>query len=281
MKTILYATDYSEESIAAFHWANLIKKKYEAKLIVVHVFNDPVSLASPVSITYLKKEKSKFLEHGAKLKNFCKKHLGHELDNLDIKIMVDENNSVSDGILEKAIKLGANLIVLGTKGASKGIEFLFGSTTKALIRKSSCPVLAVPSKSKISSIGRIVYTTDFEQADIFALNRLIDIAKKFNAEIRVVHITTKNEYAGEEQMNWFQEMLLEKVVYPKLEFELIFSDEILEELSSYVEDSEADLLVMLERKEDSFYQKYLQKDMVKRMVKNIEVPLLSFNVGGL
>ena len=100
-------------------------------------------------------------------------------------------------------------------------------------------------------------------------------------KIRVVHITTKNEYAGEEQMNWFQEMLLEKVVSPKLEFELIFSDEILEELSSYVEDSEADLLVMLERKEDSFYQKYLQKDMVKRMVKNIEVPLLSFNVRGL
>ena len=154
-----------------------------------------------------------------------------------------------------------------------------GSTTKALIRKAPCPLLAVPANSNVIHLKKMVYATDFEQADIFAINKLVKIAKKFDAEIRVLHITTQKEYAGEEQMEWFKEMLKEKVAYAKLEFDLIFSNTVFEELIWHLEDTEADLLAMLERKDSTFYQKYLQADLVKKMVNGINVPLFSFNGG--
>lgn len=281
MKAILYATDYSQNSVAALRLANELAIKLEAKLIVMHVFDIPISLASPVSITYLNKEKKLFVEHKTKLKSFYRKHLSDFLDENMITFVVHEDGSVHDGILEKAFKFDIDLIVVGTKGASQIKEFILGSTAKNLIRKSSCPVLAVPEKSTMISPKKIVYATDFEQADIFAIKRLVKIAEIFNAEIKVVHITSKKEYAGPDQMEWFKEVLAEKLAYDKLEFAFIFSDAIFEELVGYLEDSQTDVLAMLERKESTFYQKYLQTDMVKKMLKTINIPVLSYSVGGL
>ena len=82
-------------------------------------------------------------------------------------------------------------------------------------------------------------------------------------------------------MEWFKETLKQKVDYAKMEFDLVFSEQIFEDLLWYLENAEADLLVMLERKEGAFYQKYFQPDLVQQMVKKSTVPLLSFNVGGL
>lgn len=281
MKKILYATDYSQNSISALQLAHKMAKKFEANLIVMHVFDVPISLASPVSLTYLKKEKRLFVEHRAKLKSFCAEKLGDSFDKSEITFLVEENVSVPNGILEKAFKLNVDLIVVGTKGASQIREFILGSTPKALINKSSCPVLVVPAKLGITLIKKIIYATDFEQADIFAIKRLVKIARKLNAEIRVIHISTEKDYKGKDQMEWFKEMLQEQVAYDKLEFILIFSDTIFEELVWFLEDSEADLLAMLERKESTVYQKYFQTDMVNKMIKNITIPVLSYSTGGL
>lgn len=281
MKAILYATDYSQNSIAALKMAYLIAKKFEAKLIVMHVFDIPISLASPVSMTYLKKEKRLLIEHTTKLKRFCEEQLSNILDEGMTTLPVHEDGSVHDGILEKAFELNVDLIVVGTKGTSQIKELILGSIPKALIKKSSFPILAVPEKAVVTSIKNIVYATDFEQADIFAIKRLVKIAEIFNAEIIVVHITSQKEYAGPDQMEWFKEMVQEKVTYKNLKFELIISDTIFEALVRYLVDSNAHLLVMLERKESTFYQRYLETDMVKKMVKNTNVPLLSYSVGGL
>lgn len=279
MKTILYATDYSKNSVSALRIAHIFAKKFNAKLIIMHVFEMPISLASTVTVTYLKKEKKLYVENRAKLKEFFTKHL--DITDMDLNFVVYEGTSVSSSILEKAIKFNADLICVGAKGASVLKELLLGSTANALLKKSPCALLVVPTGGEKTELTKMVYATDFEQADIFAINKLAKIAKKFDAQIRVVHITTRNEYDGEGQMEWFKETLKQKVDYAKMEFDLVFSEKVFEDLLWYLENAQADLLVMLERKESTFYQKYFQPDMVQKMVKNSPVPLLSFNAGGL
>jgi len=44
MKTILCATDYSPNSIAALKYAYAISKKMDAGLLVIHVFDYPTAL---------------------------------------------------------------------------------------------------------------------------------------------------------------------------------------------------------------------------------------------
>ena len=280
MKTILYATDYSLNSVAALRLAHLMVKKFNAKLIVMHVFDIPITL-STVSMSHLKKEKRLLEENHTKLKKFCTGNLGDTWEGLDINFVVEERASIIDGILKKAINYDADLIVVGTKGASAVKEFLLGSATTGLIKKAPCPVMAVPETYIIENFKTLVYATDFEQADIFAINRLVEIAKKFNSKIDIVHISTSGEYAGDQQMEWFKEMLKQKVTYENMAFNLIFAQDIFEELNRYLEKSEARLFAMLERKDNSIAQKYLQKDMVKKMVSGTSIPLISFNIGGL
>jgi len=281
MKTILYATDYSENSVSALRLAYSLAKKFSAKLIVMHVFDMPITLASTVTVTYLKKEKKLYVENRAKLKNFVDHYLDTIEMYMDLNFVVYEGTSVSSSIIEKAIKFNADLICVGAKGTSVIKELLLGSTANTLLKKSPCALLVVPTGSEKTELTKMVYATDFEQADIFAINKLAKIAKKFDAQIRVVHITTRNEYDGEGQMEWFKETLKQKVDYAKMEFDLVFSENVFEDLLWYLENAEADLLVMLERKESTFYQKYFQSDKVQQMVKKSPVPLLSFNVGGL
>ncbi|SDE43791.1 Universal stress protein family protein [Pricia antarctica] len=124
------------------------------------------------------------------------------------------------------------MIVVGRKGASQVKEFLLGSTTaKALIQKAPCSVLAVPKTVKGTHFKKVAYATDFERADIFALRRLVKIAKKFDAQVSVVHITTQKEYAGKEKMEWFKEIINDKIDYKKLDFDLIFEIQFLKNWS--------------------------------------------------
>ncbi|WNH13073.1 universal stress protein [Thalassobellus suaedae] len=44
MKTILYATDYSENSELALKYAHNMSVKMKAKLLVIHVFDNPTFL---------------------------------------------------------------------------------------------------------------------------------------------------------------------------------------------------------------------------------------------
>ncbi len=281
MNTILYATDYSEDSATALKISHLLAKKFGSKLFIMHVFDVPLSLASPVSVSYMNKEKRLIVENRSKLKEFCTEHLGDAWQENNTNFVVDEDGSAADCILEKAIKYNVDLIIVGTKGASRVKEFFLGSTTKALIKKAPCAVLAVPEMHNIGTFETIAYATDFEQADIFAIRRLIPMAKLFNSQIRLVHITTPNEYAGEQQMEWFKDMLQQKVEYDNLEFDLILSDNVFKELQEYLNKKNAAMLAMLERKNNNFFEKYIQQDMVKKMVSDITVPLLSFNVSGL
>ncbi|MCW5517140.1 universal stress protein [Muriicola sp. Z0-33] len=281
MKTILYATDYSKNSVSALKLSYLLAKKFDAMLLLLHVFDTPPSLASSVSISHSKKKKELFIENLAKLKAFCMEHLGDDMQDVDCHLVVEENASSWSGILEKATQTRADLIVVGATGAGQLKELLMGSTTKALFRKSACAVLAIPADCDSLKFKTMVYASDFEQADIFALRSLVSMARKFDAQIRVVHIAPINEYKGEQQMEWFKNMVNQKVQYEKISYDQLISDSLTGALNGFLEDSGADLLAMLERQEKGAVSNLFHKDTVLKMENRIDIPLISYNVGGL
>lgn len=277
MKTILYATDYSDNSIAALNFAYGLSNMFHADLILLHVFAINPTLVSPVSITYLRKQKEALKKHENKLTSFCEEHLGTKPDGKKLRVVVDENSLVWDGILEKREKFNAELIVVGMKGGSALREALLGSTTKDLIDSAPCPILAVPESMTVKDLKNIVYATAFEQADIFAIEQLIGIIKPLKADLWIVHISTKKEYAGEDQMEWFKEMLGQKVSYKRINFDLRFSEDIFTALRDYLTEVNADLVAMLEREGQGFLKSLAHRDLVKRMTSESVIPLLSFN----
>jgi nucleotide-binding universal stress UspA family protein len=141
LPVILFATDFSEISEYAFDYASTLAKKFDSKLIVMHVINEPVDLRGfyvpHISFDSLEKE----IEEAAEkmMKKFCAGRLV-DLDDTETVIV---SGIPYEQILKKADDEDASLIVLGTHGRAGLDHFLFGSTAERVVRRSRCPVMTI------------------------------------------------------------------------------------------------------------------------------------------
>ena len=139
--TILFATDFSENSELAFDYALTLARQFSARIALVHVINEPVDLRGfyvpHISFDNLEKE----IEEGAAkmMATFCRTKLG---DFTDFETRICTGVPYEE-ILKQASEFNASLIVLGTHGRSGLDHLLFGSTAERVVRQSTCPVLTV------------------------------------------------------------------------------------------------------------------------------------------
>lgn len=140
-KTILFAIDFSESSDYAFQYALAMAKKYTARLLIVHVINEPVDLRGfyvpHISFEKLEQE----IEDGARkmMEKFCHNQL-HGYGDYETFVIP---GIPYDEIIKKAAELSADLIVMGTHGRTGLDHVLFGSTAEKVVRKSPVPVMTV------------------------------------------------------------------------------------------------------------------------------------------
>lgn len=140
-KTVLYATDFSESSDYAFEYALSLAKKFNSRLLLVHVINEPVDLRGfyvpHISFDKLEEE----IKEGANkmMEKFCRKHLA-DYDNYETFILP---GIPYDEIIKKAEEENADLIVMGTHGRTGLDHVLFGSTAEKVVRKSPVPVMSI------------------------------------------------------------------------------------------------------------------------------------------
>ncbi|SEA46872.1 Universal stress protein family protein [Desulfuromusa kysingii] len=139
--TVLTAIDFSDSSDNAFQMALSLAKSFSAKLLVVHVINEPVDLRGfyvpHISFEKLEEE----IEEGAHkmMESFCRKNLA-EFKNYECHIVA---GLPFEQIIQQADEKSADLIVIGTHGRTGFDHVLFGSTAEKVVRKSKVPVLTV------------------------------------------------------------------------------------------------------------------------------------------
>ncbi len=280
MKTILYATDYSENSVAALKYAYSLSTAIQATLKVIHIFDYPTmldDLSLKAQDPFPDIEGDAFKKHNSKLNNFCEEHLGSDLEKMNVKVEAIEDKAVVDGIISKANEIKPLLIITGMKGGSVLREVIMGNTTKHLIEKSPCPVLTIPEDTSHIQIETIVYATDFEEEDLGAIDKLTEIAEPLNAKIKIVHISSLEETAGIGQKKDIEDKIHKYIEYPNLELDIIYSNDVFNDLKIYLGKANADLIAMLERESKSLTSQVFHRDLVKRMESYGKIPMISFN----
>jgi len=142
-RTILLATDFSENSVFAFQYAYSLAQKFNSRLVIIHVINEPVDLRGfyvpHISFEKLEEE----IEEGAQkmMEKFCRTHI-RDFDNYETFIVP---GIPYDEIIKKGVETSADLIVMGTHGRTGLDHVLFGSTAEKVVRKSPMPVLTIRS----------------------------------------------------------------------------------------------------------------------------------------
>lgn len=139
--TILLAIDFSDSSINASDHALALASRFNSRLIVLHVINEPVDLRGfyvpHISFERLEQE----IEEGAAsmMQKFIETSL-KGFSNFESAIV---SGIPYEEILNKAESANADLIVIGTHGRTGIDHLLFGSTAERVVRTSKCPVLTV------------------------------------------------------------------------------------------------------------------------------------------
>ncbi|MHC3439664.1 universal stress protein [Natrialbaceae archaeon A-gly3] len=104
-------------------------------------------------------------------------------------------------ILEYAEEVGADLIVMGTRGLTAAQSIRLGSTTERVIARAEVPVLSVrlsdpegPPAVTDVSIDRVLLPTDGSGAAERAADRALEFAESVGATVHVVYVLDRSIY---------------------------------------------------------------------------------------
>jgi len=161
MKTIIVPTDFSPVSINAMNFATNMALSIDASILLLNVYNIPVSYSEVpmvlVSVEELKKESETKLEE-------LKKGIIH-ITSGKIKVHTESRmGNTVDELEELCSKIQPFAVVMGAKGKSGIEKMIFGSTTLTAIRHLTWPVVCVPpGKEYNKGIKKIGFACDFKK----------------------------------------------------------------------------------------------------------------------
>ena len=186
---ILCPIDLSDNSQHAVTHAVLLARWYGASITALHVCN-PIVIPStdfvvvgggmppPLTDTEIADVEREVLARFA------------PRSSVDVDVLVQSGHPARQ-ILECAGALRADLIVIGTHGASGFEHLLLGSVTEKVLRKAICPVLTVPPHARTTSklpFRRLVCPVDFSDSSLAALDFALSLAQQGEAELTILHV---------------------------------------------------------------------------------------------
>ena len=273
MKKIICTTDFKEKSTASLRYAFELSRMLQSELTVLYVCD----VENDEDYHSSSNTESVINNHQQLLEEFCSLNLNDKFENLDITATVINGKNIAQKILSFIKDLNFQFLVMGTRDSSTFKPLTFGSITNKMIESSPVPILAIPPTCKFKEPKIIVYTSDFEEDDIYNLKELVKIFDPQKSKIIVLHIYAYEEHMKHERLIGFQTLLAEKVSLDNFYFELIFSHNTFKSLQTFINDSNADIVAMMQRKNKSEFKNMIHKDLVKKMDNNTHIPLLSFN----
>jgi nucleotide-binding universal stress UspA family protein len=135
IRTILHPTDFSDLSRPAFQFTLALARDYRAKVVLLHVRRVPIDVYGEFGAVPPPLDSMEDLEQ--KLRELVPETAGVTID-----CLVREGYPANE-ILETALEIGASMIVMGTHGRTGLGRLFMGSVAEEVLRKATCPVLAV------------------------------------------------------------------------------------------------------------------------------------------
>lgn len=184
LNRILVATDFSSHAeragIVATGWA----KRLDAELHWVHgVEHLPASTppsAAPLIASYVEQARHRGKEQLATAVEAARaqglRSEGH---------MVDA--PAARGVVELARKLGADCVVVGSRGHGALQKLLLGSVASRIVHDAPCRVLAVRGEHSPVEPGTIVLGDDLSELSNRARADALELARRLGASLDVVH----------------------------------------------------------------------------------------------
>lgn len=176
-------------------------------------------------------------------------------------------------ILHFAKAENVDYVVLGTHGASGMKEVFLGSTAASVMTGTDAFVLGIPEESKYETIEKIGFATQYHPDDYKALQKVLQVAKRFNAQIECIYVKTPDNEVNEVIIaDWNLIFRDEKITFTTIE-----SKDVEETIMDFIELHRIDIFALLNHRR-GFWESFFHTSMTKKLAYHTKVPLLAIHV---
>lgn len=271
MKTILVPVDFSKCAANAFRYALETAVRTGSQISVLHVVYPNEGVDNDVYSAFWIDEYYKQRE--ADLRNWVRRHTRSETFK---KVAVRSHCTIGfpvGAINESVEKERADMVIMGTTGAT-GLRGVFlGSVASGVIARTKVPVLVVPQKANFKEKGKAVFATDLRPIkSALTFNILHELPQVQKSELHVVHILDK---PGTPEKA-YESALSQKLGNIKHDFHYLHDRDVIQAVINFLESTDANMLVAVTH-EHSLLHRLFYDSTTRRLAQKVKVPTLALH----
>jgi len=144
---IVIGLDGSAGSAHALLWAIDLAKRLHAEIVAVHIESLPTYIPASLGIvppTETPEQRADL--HEAFANEWC---LPLYKSGVRFRAILEEGTSAGTALIEVALREGADMIVVGSRGLNRIAELLLGSVSHQVAHHSAIPVVIVPPAVRV------------------------------------------------------------------------------------------------------------------------------------
>ncbi len=273
IKRIVVPTDFSEAGNQALEQGAWLSRLCNAELHLVHVFE-------PTSIFFPAMEPVFALSVEGEVRENTSRKLSEISDQYSNKFGIKVVSSLAEGkiaaeIVKYAEEKEADLILMGTHGASGYEELFIGSNAEKVLSKAECPVLTIQAHAGKNNIQNIVVPIDSTLHSRQKVDYAIEMAKIYGSTIHLLGLIESDEDLEDKfrlKMRSVEEVV-QKAGVPYVEKTIVDANVALTAMD-YAREVGADLIMVMADHESRIPGLFTGK-FGKQLVNHSTIPVMS------
>ncbi|SHK96974.1 universal stress protein [Myroides odoratimimus] len=241
MKKILVPTDFSTQAYNAIKVAACIAKKGDAEILLLHILdlpqqgNDSINKGTPAPEVMFFKNAAE-----EKLRELALSDLFEGIK-VSTSLILDRT---AYGVTKTAETNKADLIVMGSHGASGAKEYFVGSNTQKVVRTSDAPVLVIKGEGDDFNVNDLVFASDFTDNMKEPFKKILRLHQMFDTKLHLLMVNTPNSFKPTHVAEQVLEDFLEDIT--ETEYDLsIYNDLTVEKgILNFSKKTNADLITI-------------------------------------
>ena len=271
---ILIPYDFSETADLSLEHAVFMAKLMKAQITLLHIV-ETVSFTSAISHALSGFEKKIETATNEKLETVAREIHMKSGVSLDVRTEVGR---IYKKICSVAREIDADIIVMGTHGASGYQKFSVGTNTSRVVQEASCPVLSVQTHAKGLGFTNILLPIDDSHDSRQKVPFAVGLARYYNAHISLIGLIN---FGGTDPVRKFKikvEQVEEYLVKHDIAYETRYfeGNDLATLTMKATEECNADLTVIMTEQEPSITG-FLLGTYATKVVNNSKIPVLSIH----
>jgi len=270
MKLIIAPTDFSAISDNAIRYATDMAVAMGTNLMLVNVYQLPISFSEVPLVTISLDEIRKISED--KLTEL--KQNIETITDKKLKIFTESRlGEVSEEITKLSETLAPFAIVMGTRGTTGAGRFFMGSNSISVISKVSVPVFVIPPGVRFKPFRKIGLATDLMAVvDNTPVSKIRELVQFFHAELHVLNVDYHRKHftpsTPEETLNMDSLLAGMNPLYDFIE-----NKDIDQGLNDFAEKNDLDLVITLPKKH-SLLERFFEKSTTRELIHESHIPVM-------